>query len=302
LYRNRINKTGVVRFQGQCNTTSSGAPLITVITAVLNGENTLERTIQSVIGQDYKNIEYIIIDGGSADGTLDIVKKYEHAIDYWISENDGGIYDAMNKGLEASSGEWIYFLGSDDCLVAHNVLNTIAQKLFSVPDNYNIVYGDVAIVNFKKEILLRIGEPWTPKMERRFRQKMCICHQGIFHRRELFAKNGLYDKSYKISGDYELLLRELKINKPYYIGPQIIANVQEGGVSSSRLGGIELLNEVSKARTQNKIKGIPFYLYWQYTRVVIRLFIFRIFENHIARVILDSLRRFCGSKAYWSKV
>ena len=120
-----INKSITFKSQGQCKTSTPRAPLITVITAVLNGENTLERTIQSVIGQDYKNIEYIIIDGGSTDGTLDIIKKYEHAIDYWISETDEGIYGAMNKGIQASSGEWIYFLGSDDYLVADNVLDTI---------------------------------------------------------------------------------------------------------------------------------------------------------------------------------
>ncbi|MDH5645697.1 MAG: glycosyltransferase, partial [Candidatus Heimdallarchaeota archaeon] len=89
-------------------------PLVTIITAVLNGVDTLERTILSVISQSYTNIEYIIIDGGSTDGTIDIIRKYEHAIDCWVSESDTGIYDAWNKGVRLSNGEWIAFLGADD--------------------------------------------------------------------------------------------------------------------------------------------------------------------------------------------
>ena len=126
-----LNKSGGIRSSGKLKATSPGAPLISIITAVLNGDKTLERTIQSVIDQDYKNIEYIIIDGGSTDGTLDIIKKYDHAIDYWMSEPDEGIYDAFNKGIQISSGEWIYFLGADDYFVDQNVLNTTVHKLLA---------------------------------------------------------------------------------------------------------------------------------------------------------------------------
>ncbi|MCI5136399.1 MAG: glycosyltransferase [Candidatus Electrothrix sp. AW2] len=96
-------------------------PLITVITVVFNGVQRLEETILSVIGQTYDNVEYIIIDGGSTDGTLDIIRKYEHAIDYWVSEKDRGIYDAMNKGIDLTTGEWMNFMNAGDSFFSKNI-------------------------------------------------------------------------------------------------------------------------------------------------------------------------------------
>ena len=90
----------------------NGPPLVSIITVVYNGHRTLEETIQSVVNQNYPNIEYLIIDGGSTDGTMEILKKYDDTIDYWISEPDKGVYHAMNKGIEIAQGEWLYFLGS----------------------------------------------------------------------------------------------------------------------------------------------------------------------------------------------
>ena len=105
---------GGLRTQGYFKTSLEGKPLITVVTVVFNGEQFLEETILSVMNQTYENIEYIIIDGGSTDGTLNIIKKYENSIDYWVSEYDRGIYDAMNKGIALSQGDFIGFLNADD--------------------------------------------------------------------------------------------------------------------------------------------------------------------------------------------
>ena len=113
-------------------------PLISIITVVFNCEKYLEETIKSVINQTYDNIEYIIIDGGSSDGTLDIIKKYEDKITYWVSEKDGGIYDAMNKGIELSHGEWINFMNGGDIFFNKTVIEDVF--LSNNFKNIDIVY------------------------------------------------------------------------------------------------------------------------------------------------------------------
>ena len=168
-------------------------PLITVITVVYNAAVTMEQTILSVINQSYNNVEYIIIDGGSSDGTLDIIRKYEHAIDYWVSESDGGIYDAMNKAVSVASGEWIYFLGADDVLV--NVLNDLAPSF----SNHNtIYYGDVYMI---RRHLLYDGPFNALKLA-----LDNICHQAIFYPSMVFKKY-TFDTKYKVWADYHLNMR-----------------------------------------------------------------------------------------------
>src|SRR5690349_21105763 len=114
------------------------APLISIVTVVLNAADTLERTIQSVVQQPFRDYEYLILDGGSTDGTLQIVCKYESAIAYWNSEPDSGLYDAMNKGVGIAKGQWIFFLGADDVLVAN-----LADVATELRDADTVYYGDV---------------------------------------------------------------------------------------------------------------------------------------------------------------
>ena len=133
-------QNGGLRTKGITKTSTPEKPLITVVTVVYNGAATLEQTIQSVVNQTYDNVEYIIIDGASTDGTLDIIKKYEDRIDYWQSEPDKGIYDAMNKGLDLATGDFLIFLGADDLIFAPTTFQNIAMSLIDRDKNY---YGDV---------------------------------------------------------------------------------------------------------------------------------------------------------------
>ena len=119
---------GGLRKLGKTKESQPEKPLVTVITVVFNGEKFIEKTIQSVLCQDYKNIEFIVIDGGSIDGTLDIIKKYEHSIDYWVSEKDQGIYNAMNKGIDLSKGDWTNFLNAADEFYDCDVLNNATYR------------------------------------------------------------------------------------------------------------------------------------------------------------------------------
>jgi len=188
------------------NSTFDKLPLITVITVVYNGAKTLEQTIQSVINQSYPNIEYIIIDGGSTDGTLDIIKKYEDYIDYWVSEKDEGIYDAMNKGVSVSFGSWLFFLGSDDLIIFKE---TFTEIFFETLFNADFIYGKVLI----KEK----SEMYDGKFSS---YKLCIkniCHQSIFYNIKHFKKSGLYNQKYKILADYEFNMRIWNNSKKIYV-------------------------------------------------------------------------------------
>lgn len=136
----RIMINGGLRTRGITKHSQLDKPLITVVTVVYNGESTLENTIKSVVNQTYDNVDYIIIDGGSKDGTLDIIKKYEDKIDYWQSEPDKGIYDAMNKGIRLAKGDWINFMNAGDVFYSKYVLKQIFIKDYS--DKVSIIYGD----------------------------------------------------------------------------------------------------------------------------------------------------------------
>jgi hypothetical protein len=147
-------------------------PLVTIITVVFNGEKHLEQAIQSVISQSYNNVEYIIIDGGSTDSTIDIIRKYDDQIDYWLSEPDEGIYDAMNKGWKLSQGDYIYYLGSDDILL--NIPSQSIQK--ASLNNTDIIHGNVIMDNGQ----LRISR-YNPLIV----FKNTLCPQGLFIKKKL---------------------------------------------------------------------------------------------------------------------
>jgi glycosyltransferase involved in cell wall biosynthesis len=165
-------------------------PLISIITVVYNDAPQLEETIRSVVNQPYSQFEYIVIDGGSTDQTVDIIKKYVNHISYWVSEKDNGVYDAMNKALAIAKGNWIYFLGSGDVL--YPVLEQIAAML---TNDRIIYYGDV----YRRDTNTVYDGPFSP-----FKFAVAnICHQAIFYPADVFSKYR-YNTKYKIQADYAL--------------------------------------------------------------------------------------------------
>jgi glycosyltransferase involved in cell wall biosynthesis len=184
--------------------------MVTILTVCLNSENTIEDSIKSVLAQTYRNLEYIIIDGGSKDGTLDLIQKYKHGIAKIISEKDEGIYDAMNKGIKYSSGEIIYFLNSDDRLLDKNVINDAVIE-FEKNKNISLLYGNVISKNktTSDQVIWKFKH-----INSRTLIHGSLCHQSVFAKRYLFNEVGLFNKKFVISGDYEWLLKVF-YNKSY---------------------------------------------------------------------------------------
>jgi glycosyltransferase involved in cell wall biosynthesis len=174
-------------------------PKITVVTVCYNTVRSIEKTILSVINQIYPNIEYIIIDGGSTDGTVDIIKKYSDKIAFWVSEPDGGIYDAMNKGIKAATGEWINFMNAGDCFVDKYVI----QKVFEnhIPQIFGVVFGNSQ--ELRDNILYSV-KPLPFYESKKHNRSKGICHQSIFTK-TLLAKKYLFDKSFPICADFAMM-------------------------------------------------------------------------------------------------
>lgn len=175
------------------------SPSITIITVVFNGEQHLENTILSVINQSYPNIEYIIIDGGSSDGTIDIIRKYEHLISYWKSEKDFGIYDAMNKALKFATGELVNFMNAGDLFSNSNSVANFA-KFFDPA--ISIIYSNIKLISENLKF-----EEIDQDQFRKYCFYRNICHQSIFYNVNKLRNLLYFDLRYKISSDFDLLLR-----------------------------------------------------------------------------------------------
>jgi glycosyltransferase involved in cell wall biosynthesis len=199
-------------------------PLISVITVVYNGVTTLEQTMLSVINQIYKNIEYIIIDGGSTDGTIDIIKKYEKHLAYWVSEPDNGIYDAMNKGIDKATGEWINFMNSGDWFYNAFVIDSVFATTIEEED---IIYGK------------KYGQKTNIKKINRhfFLKYLGICHQTIFARKKTL--NSGFNLKYKLASDFDWLMKSYTNGVKIRDINKIIVSYQGGGVSETNLNFIQ---------------------------------------------------------------
>ncbi len=176
-----------------------GKPLISIITVVLDGERYLEQAIQSVVSQPYQHIEYIVIDGGSKDGTIDLVKRHEARIDYWVSEPDNGIYDAMNKGWAVSSGDYVYYLGADDVLL--NLPIPALTQAYT--QDLDIVFGDVRLSN-GRHFKSCYGLPLL--------LNNTLHHQGLFLKRTMFNASP-FREEYRVFSDFDLNQRLYKQRK-----------------------------------------------------------------------------------------
>ena len=201
---------------------------VTVVTAVLNDAGHIEQTILSVISQTDIEIEYIIVDGGSKDGTLELIGKYKDKISLLISEPDRGVYDAMNKGIKYSTGDFVYFLNSGDVLLNPSILSKI--KLEELKERNAIIYGNVVVAYGNIEALEKPRPFFNSKMKFK---GIGICHQSMFFPGELI-RNEKYDLSYKIAADYDLVYRLWRKGTEFLYRDITIAKYDWGkGISSN---------------------------------------------------------------------
>lgn len=217
---------------------------VSIITVSFNSAVTIEDTIKSVFSQIYPNIEYIIIDGASTDGTQEIINRYKNRIAYFVSEPDQGIYNAMNKGIARATGDIIGTLNADDTYAHKRVIETVV-KYFETSEA-ECGWGDLVYV--KRDNLGKIVRMWisSPYKEGLFEKGWHPPHPAFFVKRETYARHGGYHEQFKIAADYEMALRLLKKYKvkSCYI-PETLVKMRVGGISNSHLSGIVLANKES---------------------------------------------------------
>ena len=207
---------------------------VSIITVTLNSGHHLEECIQSVVSQDYADIEYILIDGKSSDETLPIIKKYEKNIDHFLTETDRGMYDAINKGLSLATGDIVGILNSDDILASHDVISCIAKAFEE--NKVDTLYGDLEYV--ETDNMNTIYRVWKgkPYKRSRFNTGWMPAHPTFYVKRELIDKYGGYENHYFSAADYEFMARYLYRHKlsAHYL-PKLIVKMRRGGQSNNNL-------------------------------------------------------------------
>lgn len=240
--------------------------LFTIVTVSYNCCSLIEKTIKSVLQQDYHDTEYIIIDGESTDGTVEIIKKYAQHLAFWCSEPDGGIYQGMNKGISHAKGEWILFLNAGDVFAETNVLTKVLP--FTKNKEQDILYGDIFTLRGNERVIKKALEPCN-------KQRMFFCHQEVFVRTELM-KQYPYDTRFKMSADFYFFKFCYLTKKKFQHIPIVISVYDRTGISNThRIAGlkenIQVIRELDKG--WDKIKfliKLHFVIYWNSIRTWIK--------------------------------
>ena len=248
---------------------------ISIVTVTFNSEKTISHTINSVLSQTYPDIEYIIVDGNSTDNTVALLKSYESLFKgrmHWISEDDSGIYDAMNKGIKIASGEYIGILNSDDFFTSPYVISNLACLLQE--QTYDAIYGDVHFVNDKN--LSKTVRYYSSSFFKRYLMRIGLmpAHPSFYVKSSIFKRFGYYKVNYKIAADFEFMLRTIykgRIKIKYL--PQDMVTMRLGGVSTSGIAARRLImREHLRAFKENGIYTNVFLLSLRYIYKIYEVF------------------------------
>ncbi len=209
---------------------------LSIITINYNNSSGLKKTLESVVCQTFADYEYLIIDGGSTDGSVDVIKQYSDKLNYWVSEPDKGIYNAMNKGIKKAIGQYCLFLNSGDRLTDRNILN----QVFGIPFSEDIVYGDALIDN--------MHQSYPEKIKLSYLISKSLAHQSTFIRKSLFEKIGLYNEENTIVSDWEFFLKAILLHSCScrYLKGYIVSKMESGGISQHATFEVKRRNETEQ--------------------------------------------------------
>lgn len=248
-------------------------PKISIVTVVYNAVDDFKVTAESIVNQGYNNLEFIVIDGGSTDGTLDLIKFYEKYISYWVSEPDGGIYDAMNKGVLHSTGDYINFMNAGDVFSSDNVVKLIASETTKNP---GCIYVGGCMVKYPSG-KIKVNSVSLSSTNNYL--KMPVCHQSMFAPRELLIKYKL-NEQYKIAADFDFFLAAIKAKVDIHILESNLSCITSGGVSD--LKRVETLKEYQFIHEKNFGRSAYVSIYFFLNRLLERI-------KHVVKVILFRL-------------
>ena len=262
--------------------------LISIITVSFNAVRYMEQTITSVMAQTYPNLEYIIIDGGSRDGTVDIIRKYESRLAYWHSQPDRGIAHAFNLGLAQAHGDWILYLNADDILLEPTVMAQMVPHL-RLHQDADVVYGQMISLTRERDPkpvpLCKIGgHPWRWQ---EFRRRNMIPHQAAFTHRQFFDRVGGYDETFRMAMDYEHFLRAGEGLRAQFV-PIALVGMRAGGRCVHDIA--DTLREFKRAQIKNQ--ALPGWM----AELNFFLRLGRLYSGKLAHLILDPF----ASKINWS--
>jgi glycosyltransferase involved in cell wall biosynthesis len=230
---------------------------VSVVVGVKNGAASLQRCLDSIAAQTLGSRETVVVDSASTDGTVELLRENQRAgkVTRFLSEPDRGLYQAWNKALPLASGEWLCFLGCDDAFHEAGALQALVDAADRAAGRTRVVYGRINRVTPSGVVADTFGTDW-PTARRRFLAGTMIPHPGALHHRALFAEHGRFDESFRIAGDYEMLLRELLEREPVFVD-RVVVDMQFGGMSSRPAAIYGNLHEIVRARAAHGLHGIP---------------------------------------------
>lgn len=276
-------------------------PVISVITSTYNAAQNLQWTIDSIRAQTYPSVQWIVADGGSTDGTVDLIKKNEDIVDYWFSEPDSGIYDAWNKALKHAKGEWIQFIGAGDELAESTTLDKMAAYLAGAYPDFSLVYGRLQYLSEATRVIVdEVGEPWESLTGRWefFRPKLPV-HPAIFHHRSLLSMPEPFDRSYKVAADNKLLMQHIKENGMLYV-PILIDKMPLGGVSGTIAAAYRVAMENRRAAKECGFKPPLSHVFFEYFKLITKRALVFLLPMGIVHRVADTYRVMFGHKKRWT--
>ncbi|UTW00188.1 glycosyltransferase [Marinomonas rhizomae] len=278
---------------------SEKEPLITIITSTYNAAASLHWTIDSIRTQKYQNIQWIVADGGSKDGTVDILMQNEDVIDFWFSGPDSGIYDAWNKALQHAKGEWIQFIGAGDELADEFVFEKVSKYLSTAFPTYELVYGSIDIISESNRVFIeRIAIPWE-SMRKKWRgiRPVLPMHPEVFHHKSIFKRIDF--PNYKIAGDCYVMVHSVLRKDPLFINI-LIDKMTHGGVSTSP-DSANIIYEELKEISKEFSLPVPFknrMLY--FLKVKLKIFVLKYLGLRFLNIMADIVRLIYFKKRKWT--